>query len=106
MTTATSTETPTDVELLPGYYIDARSGAWLTLPWPGDRSLAWNDPARTVLLPPSLGPQVIWWCHQWLIDCWNDREWRFMPAQARFLHLWYAVRDDARWLYRSGVKRG
>jgi hypothetical protein len=107
MTTATSTET-TDLEgeLLPGYYVDGATGAWLTLPWPGDHILPFNHPDRLASLPPSIGPQLIWWCEQWLIDCWNDRPWRFVPAQRRFLHLWFAVRDDDRWLYRSGVKRG
>src|SRR4051794_39620505 len=82
------------------------TGAWLTLPWPGDHTLPFNHPERLALLPPSIGPQVIWWCEQWLIDCWNDRPWQFVPAQRRFLHLWFAVRGDDRWLYRSGVKRG
>lgn len=109
MTTATSTATTTtddDVELLPGYHIEASTGAWLTLPWPGDPGLAYNDPSRLALLPPSVGPQAIWWAHQWLIDCWNDAPWRYVPAQRRFLHLWWAVRPDGRWLFRSGVKRG
>lgn len=110
MTTATLTSTPTteDVELLPGYFVERSTGAWLTLPWPGDQSLPWNDPSRLELLPPSLGPQLVWWANQWLLDCWNDRPWNFTPSQRRFLHLWYALRaDDAtHWLYRSGVKRG
>lgn len=32
--------------------------------------------------------------------------WEFTLGQKKFLHLWYAVRPDGRWLYRSGVKRG
>lgn len=109
MTTATSTPTiDLEAELLPGYYVDGATGAWLTLPWPGDHVLPFSHPDRLALLPPSIGPQIIWWAHQWLLDCWNDQPWRFVPAQRRFLHLWYAVRrdDPDHWLYRSGVKRG
>lgn len=106
MTTATSTAQAADAELLPGYFLEQPTGAWLTLPWPGDPAKPWTDPDRLGLLPPSIGPQVIWWAHQWLVDYWHDRPWRFHPAQARFLHLWYAIRDDGRWLYRSGVRRG
>lgn len=106
MTTEISTAAELDAEILPGYYVDRETGAWLTLPWPGDPSKPWTDPERVAALPPSIGPQVIWWCHQWLVDYWHDRPWRFHPAQARFLHLWYALREDERWLYRSGVRRG
>lgn len=98
--------TTTDAELLPGYYLDPKSGAWLTLPWPGDPTLPWAHQSRTDRLSPSLGPQAIWWAHQWLLDYWSGQPWRYVGAQARFLHLWYALRDDGRWFYRSGVKRG
>lgn len=94
-------------DFLPGYYVDPVSGAWLTLPWPGDPSLPWDHPQRLGLLPPSLGPQVIRWAEQWLVHHLTGRPWRYTPGQKRFLHLWYAVdRETGRWLYRSGVKRG
>lgn len=95
MSTASSTATaPADI--LPGYYVEPGTGAWLTLPWPADLA----D------LPPSLGPQVIGWCEEWLVHHLSGKPWRFTFGQRRFLHLWYAVRDDGKWLYRSGVKRG
>jgi hypothetical protein len=95
-------------DLLPGYFLDPEndSGAWMTLPWPGDRSLKFGDPLRTSLLPPSLGPGVMEWCERWLVHHLTGDPWWFTRGQARFLHLWYALRDDGRWLYRSGVKRG
>lgn len=89
-------EARAQTELPPGYYLDQASGAWLTLPWPANH----ED------LPPSLGPAVIRWCHTWLVHHLSGEPWRFTPGQARFLHQWYAVRPDGRWLYRSGVKRG
>lgn len=102
MSTVSST-----AELPPGYYVDPESGAWLTLPWPGDPSLPWNHPSRLELLPPSLGPQVIRWGEHYLRDHLTGRKWRYTPGQRRFLHLWYAVDPETgRWLYRSGVKRG
>lgn len=110
MTTATSTtaELEEPAELLPGYWIEEESGAWMTLPWPADLEE----------LPPSLAPDIIRWC--WgqpvakipgvegprLRHHLDQTPWSFTRDQKRFLHLWYAVRPDGRWLYRSGVKRG
>lgn len=97
-----------DSDLLPpGYVVDPVTGAWVTLPWPGDPSLPYGHPDRLALLPPSLGPQIIAWAEYWLVHHLTGERWRFTPGQRRFLHLWYAV-DPAsgRWLYRSGVKRG
>lgn len=94
------------LELPPGYYRDPETGAWMTLPWPGDRSLPWGHPSRLELLPPSLGPVVIRWAEQWLVHPLTGQPWRFTPGQRRFLHLWYAIRGNGKWLYRSGVKRG
>lgn len=109
-TTETSTESPTpdQVELPPGYYVEPGSGAWLTLPWPDDLDL----------LPPSLFPQIVRWYRGQktpttpavdgprLIHHLDGGPWEFTLGQRKFLHLWYAVRADGRWLYRSGVKRG
>lgn len=95
-------------ELLPGYWVEEGTGAWMTLPWP----------ERLEELPPSLGPDIIRWC--WgqpvpkipgvegprLQHHLTGAPWSFTRDQRRFLHLWYAVREDGRWLYRSGVKRG
>lgn len=92
--------------LLPGYYVDPATGAWMTLPWPGDSGLPLTDPGRLALLPPSLGPQVIAWAEHFLVHHQSGEPWRFTVGQKRFLHMWYAMSPDGRWLYRSGVKRG
>lgn len=92
---------------VPGYYRDPISGAWCTLPWPGDRSLPYSHPDRVSLLPPSLGLGVIQWAESSLVHALTGKPWRFTSGQRRFLMLWYAVDVDAgRWLYRRGVKRG
>lgn len=82
-------------ELLPGYY-RGDDGAWLTLPWPSD----YRE------LPPSLGPQVIEWCENWLVHHITGEPWQFTRGQRRFIHMWYALTPAGRWLYTSGVKRG
>ena len=115
MSTGSSTDPPDDgdpplapAELLPGYRVELDTGAWLTLPWPD----------RLEDLPPSLGPDVMRWCAGEPTPLIAGIEgprlrhhlfggpWEFTLGQRRFLHLWYAVRPDGRWLYRSGVKRG
>lgn len=98
---------PTSADLPAGYWVDQESGAWMTLPWPGDRGLPWNHPDRLALLPPTLGPQVIAWAQHYLVHHLTGEPWRFTMGQKRFLYLWYAI-DPAtgRWVYRSGVKRG
>lgn len=89
------------VELPPGYYVEPDTGAWLTLPWPPDPMAA-----------PSLGPGIVAWCagtdigEPRLVHHLSGEAWAFTRGQLRFLHLWYAVRPDGRWLWRSGVKRG
>jgi hypothetical protein len=92
-------------ELLPGYYVEPDTGAWLTLPWPD----------RLEALPTSIGPYVIGWCEEWLVDYYWGGPWKFTIGQRRFIHLWYALApprpEDGdtpkpRWLYRRGVKRG
>ena len=82
------------------------TGAWCTLPWPGDKTKDYGDPERLALLPDSLGPGVIAWCERYLVHPKTGEPWRFTPGQKRFLHLWYAVNDEGYFLYRSGVKRG
>lgn len=86
----------TTAELLPGYYVDPDSGAWLTLPWPEDLAT----------MMPSLGPAVIRWCEGNLVHHLTGKPWRYTKRQKRFIHLWYAFRPDGRWAYRSGIKRG
>lgn len=96
-------------EMAPGYYVGPTEndhGAWLTLPWPGDLTLPYNHPSRLELLPLSLGPAMIRWGEKWLLHPGTGKPWRFTQGQKRFMHLWYAVDWEGRWLYRSGVKRG
>lgn len=94
------------LELPAGFRVNPGTGGWESLPWPGDPMLPWNDPERLELLPPSLGPAIIEWGHRWFIDHRSGRPWRFTPGQMQFLHLWYAVDNRGRFIYRSGVKRG
>lgn len=103
MSSTSPTTTPDSpeaaAELLPGYYIEPETGAWLTLPWPDD----------VAELPPSIGPQVTAWCEEWLTHHILGEPWRFTTGQLRFVYLWYALTGpgpEVRWLYRSGVKRG
>jgi hypothetical protein len=100
MTTATASAE----ELLPGYYIEEETGAWLSLPWPDDLDSI-----------TSIGQEVVDWCegrheeNPWgLTHHLTGKPWRFTRGQVRFIHLWYALAPGAqpRWLYRSGVKRG
>lgn len=101
MTIATSS-----AELPAGYHVDPVTGAWLSLPWPGDPLLPWNHPDRMTLLPTSLGPEVIRFGEANLVHHLTGLPWRYTIGQKLFLVLWYAVDDEGRWLYRSGVKRG
>lgn len=99
MTTATS-----DL-LLPGYWVDQPSGAWCSLPWP-------NDPdEKMALVRSSLGPALIDWSEgrterPGLIHYMTGQPWAWTAGQKRFLILWYALDEDGRFIYRSGVKRG
>lgn len=95
------------VEHVPGYYVDPLSGAWSTLPWPGDRSLPYSHPERTSLLLPSLAPQCFKWARDNLVHYLTGDPWEFTPGQRRFLMLWYSVDvETGRWVYRRFVKRG
>lgn len=95
------------LELPPGYYVEPETGAWLTLPWPGDPTLPFGHDDRLKELPVSLGPAMIAWAERWLVHPLTGAPWRFTPGQKRFMHMWFAVEPfSGRWLYRSGVKRG
>lgn len=91
----------------PGYYLDPLSGAWCTLPWPGDRSLPYSHPDRTSLLLPSLAPACFKWARENLVHYLTGEPWEFTAGQRRFLMLWYSVDvESGRWVYRRFVKRG
>lgn len=81
------------LEVLPGYYVEQSTGAWLTCP-------------RPEVPPMTLGWQVIDWAELNLVHPLTGDPWTFTKSQERFLALWYAVDARGRWLYRSGVKRG
>lgn len=100
-----SLTSPTTDEVLPGYFVEPDTGAWLTLP---------RFPAKGV---PTIGNWVIAWAqgqgpfkhvpsprHYLTGD-----PWRFTDGQRTFILWWYSLAGKGptrKWLYRSGVKRG
>lgn len=86
---------PDERELVPGYYVEESTGAWLSLPWPDD---------LTEFV--TLGPQVIDWAERYLVNYRTGLPWEFTADQARFVLMAYEVRSDRRWRWRSPVKRG
>ncbi|AID58822.1 terminase large subunit [Mycobacterium phage Gaia] len=101
-------ETSDRADLLPGYWVDERTGAWCTIPWPTDQE------EKDYLLAHSLGPLVINWAEGRLEDEFGPglihpltgEPWRFTPGQKRFLILFYHYDENGRYVYRSAVKRG
>ena len=92
--------------LLPGYWIDEPTGAWMTLPWPSDPD------ARHALAMTSLGPEIIKWSEgradtgePGLTDYTTGAPWQWTPGQKRWLIMWYAVDRTGRFVYRSGIVR-
>ena len=100
MTTALASAEVLPAEILPGYYVEEETGAWLSTPWP--------PPFDPLDARYGIGAQVVEWCERWLKNHITGDPWRFTPGQMRFVLLWYAMRGpgEPRWLYRSGVKRG
>lgn len=95
------------VESVAGYYVDPLSGAWSTLPWPGDRTLPYSHPDRVSLLLPSLAPELFQWARENLVHYLTGKPWEFTPGQRRFLMLWYSVDvETGRWVWRRFVRRG
>lgn len=91
----------------PGFYVDPNSGAYASLPWPGDRSLPYSHPDRVSLLKPSLAPGCFKWARENLVHYLTGEPWEFTPGQKRFLMLWYSVDvETGRFIYRRGTKRG
>lgn len=86
-------------DLLPGYTVGPL-GEWRTIPWPADAE------SKDFIIRNSIGPAIIEWAHERLIDYQTGGPWRFTPGQQRWLILWYWVGADDRWVFRSGVKRG
>lgn len=107
-TSPTSTDTePASAELLPGYFVEPETGAWLTLPrFPVGQiptiGYDWVDwiegTGRFADVPPPRSHLT------------GDR-WILRPGQVNFIYWWASLADDAtperpRWRFRSGVKRG
>ncbi|WP_202915412.1 MULTISPECIES: terminase [unclassified Mycolicibacterium] len=113
MPTTTETSDEVRTELLPGYWVDPKTGAWCSIPWPTDP----EEKAR--LSRNSLGPLLIRWAENrlspeefeefgpGLIHPDTGADWRFTDGQKRFLILWYSY-DPATglYVYRRAVKRG
>ena len=104
MVTASPISTPSapasadlEQELLPGYFVEPSTGAWLTLP---------RFPVGEI---PTIGYDVITWVEDQLHNHVSGAPWRYTASQVNFLLWWYALADSgpvAHWLKRSGVRRG
>lgn len=93
---APASPAPTE-ELLPGYFVEPSTGAWLTLP---------PFPVGEI---PTIGYDVIRWVERWLHNHLSGLPWRYRPGQVNFNLWWYALAGPgpvARWLMRSGIRRG
>lgn len=65
--------------------------------WTQDESGAWVLPERT------LGWQIAGWCAEYLNNPNGDGPWQFTLEQLRFILWWYAVDENGRFIYRTGV---
>lgn len=64
--------------------------------WQKDASGNWLIPEH------SLGWQIAAWCADYLRGP-DGGPWMFTDEQFRFLLWWYAIDEDGRWAYRTGV---
>ena len=95
--TASAPASAEDGELLPGYFVDPATGAWLTLP---------PFPIGDI---PTIGYGVVTWVEEWVKNHLSGEPWRYRPSQVNFMLWWYALAGPGpvpKWLYRSGVRRG
>lgn len=85
-------------DLLPGYFVEPETGAWLTLrKFPLDGSI------------PTIGFEVARWVEERIHNHLTGDPWAFTRGQLNFVFWWYALQGagpEPRWLFRSGVKRG
>lgn len=61
-----------------------------------------GEPDRT------LGWEAVWWAEEWLIQPNGPRAgkpFRFTPDQIQFLVWWYALDNEAHWLFHHGARR-
>lgn len=95
--TSTTSAPASAEELLPGYFVDPLTGAWLTLP------------VFPVGVIPTIGYDVVRWVEGWMRNHISGEPWRYRPGQVNFALWWYSLAGPGpvpRWLYRSGVRRG
>ncbi|MEU7570322.1 terminase [Micromonospora sp. NPDC049240] len=90
MTAATATPALTPEE------IDALEPAYLGPTWLRDPLGRWKLPERTI------GWQIAGWCSEYLLAE-GGGPWRFTAEQLRFVLWWYAVDENGRFIYRTGV---
>jgi hypothetical protein len=86
-----------DGELLPGYFVDRATGAWLTLP---------PFPVGEI---PTIGYGVVTWVEKWAINHLSGDPWTYRPSQVNFIYWLYALAGPgpiARWLFRTAIRRG
>ena len=87
-----------DEELTPELVLDVITPSFIGPTWQRDENGEWILPEHT------LGWEIAGWCSKWLCDP-NDssKPWRFTPEQLRFVLWWYAIDEDGKFLYQSGV---
>lgn len=57
---------------------------------------------RWLLPEKTLGWQIAGWCAEYLLAD-DGGPWKFTPEQLRFILWWYAVDNNGRFVYRTGV---
>lgn len=66
--------------------------------WMRNEDGTWYLPERT------LGWEIAGWCSKYLLNPQDSsKQWRFTPEQLRFVLWWYAIDENGRFLYQSGV---
>lgn len=76
--------------------IEALEHIWIGPTWSTDENGDWLLPERT------LGWEIAAWCSTYLLGN-EGQPWTFTLEQLRFLLWWYAVDEDGRFVYRTGV---
>ena len=66
--------------------------------WQTNEDGSWRLPERT------LGWQIARWCTTYMANLdGSGKPWKFTPEQLRFILWWYAVDENGRFTYRTGV---
>ena len=61
-----------------------------------------DEDGKFILPERTLGWGILGWCAEWLQNE-NGEPWTFTNEQARFVLWWYAVDEQGRFLYQTGV---